>query len=238
MPNWIKTKKKKYYNGGLKATFSQMQAYRMCLEREGKISRHRLYEDEEPVSDSIMFKYLEEPLVRYELKGDKVIRTVNTLQWLAECTDRDGKCNSFRAIQRKYIARTGLHGKEEIEGVHDIVWRAFRIWYHVGIKTWHYSGESDLDIPIRWVAIKLSGRKYFLVQMEKIEGGWTSWRMFASKPHSFFLNTKTPLKMTQEEIIHELKELNIDYIYEYGKPKSLLYPIEVLRILLPLEYSN
>lgn len=237
MPNWIKKPKKQYYKKDIKITLSQKQAWRMVKEREGVKLKDEF--GNVTYQESDMYPYLKEPLVRYELKGDKIIRTVNTLQWLAQCTERDGKCNSFRHIQRKYIAKTGLHGKEEIEGVHDIVWKAFGIWYHVGKKQWHESGESDLDIPIRWVSFMIMGnQKYYLVQMKKEDGTWTSWRMFAAKYRVFELNNKTPLRMSQEEIIQELKDLNIDYVYEYGKPKSLLYPIEVLRILLPLEYSN
>lgn len=219
-----------------KAKPSQHSAYALVLDTQG-LKRVNMGSKSYggTVWKQTIIHQIRQPVETYELLGKNLIRTINVLHYISQHTVVNGICNSFGDIQRKFIRLQPLHGKEEVQGIHDIVWEAFRARYFVGRIRVKEIFESDLSIPLRYVIVKINKENYFIVQLKSaIHEGFSEWRMFKTVTYPkpiFTLNPTIPLTRTQEEIIEDIKSGKITKITEYGNPRKKYTPKEVLLLL-------
>lgn len=210
------------------STIAQNHAFIMCIRSEGRIRRRRGKNagGDNEVIELVVHRYIEEPAERYELDGNKIIRTVSAFHYISDHTKINGLCRSFMKLNRNTV----FTGKEKPKGVGPDVIKEFKKRYFFGSLKSYTSENSDLDRQIRWHRVVINKNPYFIIQMKNIaDDNWTYSQLFASSTST--LNSYLPLKLSQEEIIDKLKKGEIDKITKLGNPEIQYTKDEVLQLL-------
>lgn len=205
-------------------------AFIMCLRSEARQKRHSARKKYElpQVNEQQVHKYIDQPEVRYEFDGKKIIRTVSAFHYISKHTTINGLCRSFCQLNGSSI----LTGDEKIKGVNPRIVVIFNKRYFVGRFNYFSCVGSDLDREIRGYSIVINNGKYHIVQMKNIlDDKWTFAQLFKSKTTKPVLNHTVEIKMSQKEIIEKIKSGEITEINEFGNPKKVYTPKEVLEKL-------
>lgn len=170
---------------------------------------------------SQLYKYLEEPAERYELKDKTIIRTVSTFHYLSQQIAINGICRSFNELTRRRT-HIPLTGKEKIFNVYDEIDHEFRKRYYIGRVMPMDFGKHDLDKDIHVSRIKMNHIHYVFVSLkDKFSDTWESPKMLRlTQRVARAINTKIPLHLTQEEIIEKVKSGEITNIHKFGNPNE------------------
>lgn len=175
--------------------------------------------------------YKRQPTVIYEMYYNKIIRTVNTFQYLAQSIDVDNRCRFFEVINYRKLKEN--KAQHIVRGISNETWKLFHKRFYVGRLHRFDSKDSDLDMRVKWVKVNIMGRNYFLISVQKLNSDeLTPWRMVISKRvKGATPNPKIPIRLTQQEIIEKLENWEIRKIGHYGDPKKFYTRTEALAIL-------
>jgi len=231
IPGYIPYQPKSRYG-----TSGEFAAFRIVNEAMGIKIR---YKNEGDIDYENIRGYKRQPPIRYEVFYNKIIRTVNTFQYLAQNLSLDNRCRYFEVLNRQLIKKNKGKNQRIVKGVDDEVWKIFRKRFHVGRLIRFDSQTSDLDIRLKWVKVTIMGRAYYLVCAQKTyEEGFTTWKMVTVKSNNGAkINHKIPIRLTQQEIIEKLEDWEIRKIGHYGNSKKFYTRTETLEILSK-EYIN
>lgn len=179
-------------------------------------------------------EHIKEPVERYELKDNTIIRTVSTFHYLSQELNVNGICRSFYKLSKIRSKHMKITGKEEVFNVYNEIMNEFRRRYYIGrIMKMDFS-KTDLDKDIKVSRITMERVNYIFISMkDRFSDTWGKPKMFRLKQRFIdgTLNTKIAPYLSQEEIIEKIKAGKITGIHPYGNPDGILSNDYVLKML-------
>jgi len=188
---------------------------------------------DEGAKTSKLYKYIDEPVERYEIKGKEIIRTVSTFHYLSQQIAVNGICRSFNELTRRRNLYMKLTGKERIFNVYDEIEKEFRKRYYIGRVMPMDFSKSDLDKDIHVSRIKMNHIHYVFISLkDKFSDTWGRPKMLRlTQRVARAINTKIDLHLTQEQIIERIKSGKIKNIHPFGNPDGIISNEKVLEML-------
>lgn len=182
---------------------------------------------------SKLYKYIDEPAERYEIKGKEIIRTVSTFHYLSQQIAVNGICRSFNNLTRRRSYYMPITGKERIFNVYNEIEDEFRRRYYIGRVMPMDFSKSDLDKDIHVSRIKMNHIHYVFVSLkDKFSDTWGKPKMLRlTQRVARAINTKIELHLTQEQIIERIKSGKIKNIHPFRNPDGIISNEKVLEML-------